>query len=99
MKMCDALMIGRTQKGSSRDDVFGISIIDGLQSPKLTLERGVAVNKPCHLNVNALAGTSTYEINLSNTQLPDGNRISKMNQMMVNDILHDLLNIRLAFAS
>ena len=46
MEMCDALMIGGTQHWGGGDDIFGIGIAYGLQGSELSLESGVAVDKP-----------------------------------------------------
>lgn len=99
MNVCDSLMIGGAQHWGGRDDIFGIGIIDGLQGSELSLESGVAVDEPCHLNVNTLVGTGADKIYLSGTKLPYCYRIAEMDEMMIDYILHDLLNVSLAFAS
>lgn len=99
MDMGDSLMIGRTQHRSGGDDIFGIGIAYGLQGSKFALESGVAVNEPCYLNVNTLVGTGADKIYFSGTKLSDRYRIAKMNEMMIDDILYNLLNVSLTLAS
>ena len=99
MEMCDALMIGGAQHWGGGDDIFGIGIAYGLQGSELSLESGVAVDKPCHLNVNTLVGTGADKIYFSGTELPYCYRVAEMNEMMIDDILHNLLNVSLTFAS
>lgn len=99
MNVCDSLMIGGAQHWGGRDDIFGIGIIDGLQGSELSLESGVAVDEPCHLNVNTLVGTGADKIYFSGTKLPYCYRIAEMDEMMIDCILHDFFYVRLTFAS
>ena len=99
MNMSDSLMIGRAQHRGGGNDIFRIGVAYGLQGSELPFERGVAVDEPCYLNVNTLVGTGADKIYLSGTKLPYCYRIAKMNEMMIDDILHDFLYVRLAFAS
>ena len=46
MNVCDSLIIGGTQHRGGGDDIFGIGIAYGLQGSELSLESGVAVDKP-----------------------------------------------------
>ena len=99
MEMSDSFMISGTQHWGGGDDIFGIGIAYGLQGSELALESSVAVDEPCHLNVNTLVGTGADKIYFSGTKLPYCYRIAKMNEMMIDDILHDFLYVSLAFAS
>ena len=46
MNVCDSLIIGGTQHRGGGNDIFGIGIAYGLQGSELSLESGVAVDKP-----------------------------------------------------
>lgn len=79
MNVCDSFIIGRAQHGSGGNDIFRIIVTYGLQGSELSLESGVAVDEPCHLNVNTLVGTGAYKVNFSGTELPYCYRIAEMN--------------------
>ena len=99
MEMSDSFMISGTQHWGGGDDIFGIGIAYGLQGSELALESSVAVDEPCHLNVNTLVGTSADKIYFSGTKLPYCYCVAEMNEMMIDDILHNLFNVSLTFAS
>ena len=99
MEVRNAVMIGRAQHGGGGDDVLGIGVADGLQGAKLAVGRGVAVDDPCHLNIDALIGTGAYEVDFSCTQLSDGDGIAKVQKVVVNNVLDDFLDVRLTLAA
>ena len=99
MEMCDSLVIGGAQHWGGGDDIFGICIVNGLQDSELAFEGGIAVDNPCYLNVNTSVGTGADKIYFSGTKQPYCDRIAEMNEMMIDDILHNFLNIGLSFAS
>ena len=74
------------------DDVLGKGVADGLQGAKLAVGRGVAVDDPCHLNIDALIGTGAYEVDFSCTQLSDGDGIAKVQKVVVNLLCIDNKN-------
>ena len=96
--MYNSILVVARYERSHRDDVLGIVVFDGSQVAKLPFPglfirdevRGLYVNPPS-------IGMGTYEIDLSGLQLPDINRITQTDKMLVDDIFYHLFDV--AFAS
>lgn len=98
-EMEDAVVVSTHKERGQRDDILRVVILDFLQPTEFSLAGLLRVYKIGNLDVLDFIGPLAYEIYFAGTKVADIHFIAQMQEMLIDDILYHLLDIRLTVAS